>query len=51
MIEPINHFFIRPIAPIEMIDMIDDLKDNGNKVNSVATRVKTHYYPYTVPSY
>ena len=32
-------FFIRPITPTEIIDTIDDLKDNGNKVNSVATSV------------
>ena len=30
---------MRPITPIEIKNMIDDLKDNGNKVNSVATSV------------
>ena len=28
-----------PISPNEVISIIDDLKDNGNKVNTIATTV------------
>ena len=34
-----NSFLLTPVSPKEVSDIIDDLKDNGNKVNSIATSV------------
>merc|ERR1712121_453005 len=35
----IQDFTMTPICPNEVISVIDDLKDNGNKVNTIATCV------------